>query len=192
MKLLTVCLAIGFLFLNAISAQKELTLIKRGKTYKQSGVAVASPKQIGWQVIKSDQFENVFEKADQNGKSTASAKTSTIDVYENVNDLFVNLEKQKQKEISKLNRDSLHFNRTNFKETPCLQYDGIFNNEVTATANYKYLNLYGYLCQHPTAKNILIQVEFSNYSNQRGFSESANKLSKDFFENIQFSKVNNK
>jgi hypothetical protein len=110
----------------------------------------------------------------------------TIEVYENVEDLLENLEKLKQDEIRQLDRDSLHFNRINFKETPCLQYDGIFRNSVQ---NYKYFNMYGYLCRHPLAKNVLIQVEFSIYSKTRGFSEAELKLSKTFFEKIIFSKV---
>ncbi|HSK71438.1 MAG TPA: hypothetical protein VK892_07075 [Pyrinomonadaceae bacterium] len=192
MKLLTVILAINFLFVSAVFAQKDFPTIKPAKTYKQSEVKIVSPNETGWQLVKSAQLENVFAKVDSDGKYNASAKTSTINAYENVNDLFENLEKLKQEEISRLNRDSLHFNRTNFKEVPCLQYDGIFNNDARKEANYKYFNLSGYLCQHPTAKNTLIQIEFSNHSNLRGFSETANKLSKEFFEKIEFSKVKNK
>lgn len=188
MKFLIIILAVNFLFASTGFAQKELLTIKPGKTYKQSGVKIISPNQPDWQIVKSDNLETVFLKTDTNGKYNAFAKTRTIDVYEKTEDLFVYLEKMKQEEISKLNRDSLHFNRTNFKETPCLQYDGIFNND----AQYKYFNLNGYLCRHPAEKNTLIQIEFSNYSNLRGFSETENKLSKDFFEKIQFMKVKNK
>lgn len=181
----TLFLSAIFCCLSAVSAQTILPKIKAGKIYKQSGVTITSPKQPDWQIVKAEKLETVFVKTTADGKYNAFAKTMTIDVYENVKDLFENLEKLKQKQLNLQNRDSLHFYNTDFKETPCLKYDGIFNNE----ANYKYFNFNGYLCRHPTAKNILIQVEFSNYSNTRGYSEADIKLSNNFFEKFKFSKI---
>lgn len=182
-----------FLLTGLISAQDKLKIIKPGKTYKQSGVKIISPNQPDWQIVKSEDLETSFTKTDSNGKYSAFVKTKTIDLFENVEDLFVNLEKLKQEEISRLVRDSLHYNRTNFKETACLQYDGIFNaRSGEVESNYKYFNMSGYLCRHPTTKNTIIQIEFSNYSNLRGFSEPEIKLSREFFEKIEFSKVKNK
>lgn len=194
MKLLTVFFAITFFFVNLVSAQKDFPTVKPGKTYKQSGVKISSPNQTGWRLLKSENLETVFEKIETDEKSNAFAKTSTmIDIYENVEDLLKNLEKMKQAEISKLKRDSLHFNYVNFKETPCLQYDGIFNNDAEETVPvYKYFNLYGYLCPHPQTDTTLIQMEFSNYSNTRGFTEDSLKLIRNFFEGAKFSKVKNK
>lgn len=170
----------------AVFAQKDFPKIKAGKVYKQSGVTISSPNQHDWQIVKSEKLETNFIKTNADGKYNALVKTMTVAVYENVKDLFENLEKLKQAEISNLDRDSLHYNRTNFKETPCLQYDGIFRN---SDPNYKEFNMSGYLCQHPLDKKIIIQFEFSNFTNTRGFTEAEIKLFKAFFDKIIFSKV---
>lgn len=179
--LLLIILSFSF----SIFGQKDFPTIKPGKVYKQSGVTLNSPNQTDWQIVKSDKSETVFVKTNADKKFNAFVKTMPVEIYENVQDLFKDLEKLKQTQLNMANRDSLHFNNTDFKETPCLQYDGIFNHD----AAYKYFNFNGYLCRHPTAKNVLIQIEFSKYSNLRGYSESEIKLSKNFFEKIVFSKV---
>jgi hypothetical protein len=170
----------------AVFAQKDFPKIKPGKIYRQSGVTVTSPNQTDWQIVKAEKLETGFIKTNADGKYSAFVKTTTTKVYENATDLFENLEKLKQAEINNLDRDSLHYNRTNFKETPCLQYDGIFSDPAP---NYKEFNMSGYLCRHPTAQNVLIQIEFSSYSNTRGFTEAELKLVKNFFEKVSFSKV---
>jgi hypothetical protein len=191
MKLLTVFFATMFLLMDLTSAQDKLKTIKPSKSYEQSGVKFVSPNQTDWQIVKSENLETSLVRMDTIGKYNIFVKTKTIDLFENVEALFINLEKAKQAEISSLDRDSLHFNRVNFQETPCLQYDGIFNaksgNEVQS--QYKYFNMSGYLCRHPAAKDTIIQFEFSNYSNQRGFSETENKLSREFFDKLKFVKV---
>lgn len=171
----------------AVFAQKDFPKIKPGKVYQQSGVTITSPNQPDWQIVKAGKLETIFLKTNAQTKFNAFVKTSKTDVYENISELFEYLENLKNAEISKLDRDSLHFNRMGFKKTPCLQYDGIFRE----TSNYKYFNMNGYLCRHPAAKDVLIQIEFSNYSNTRGFSESDTELSKDFFEKFTFSKILN-
>lgn len=170
----------------AVLAQKDFPKIKAGKVYKQAAVTIISPNQPDWQLAKSEKLETVFIKTNADEKNYALVKTMTIDAYENVTDLFVYLEKLKQSEFNHLDRDSLHFNRTTFKETPCLQYDGIFRNSVP---NYSEFNLTGYLCRHPSDKKIIIEFEFSNYSKTRGFSEADLKLGKNFFANLSFTKV---
>lgn len=191
MRLSGIILAVGLLFAGFTYAQKVNPTIKAGKVYKQSGVKITSPNQEGWQIVKSEKFETVFGKPDSDAEYKAFVRTKTIPDYENVEDLFKNLEATKQAELDMPNRDSLHFNNMNFKETPCLQYDGIFNNDAAKMPGYKHFNFRGYLCRHPNDKNTVIQMEFSSYSNSRGFSEAEFKLAKDFFANIQFLKVKN-
>jgi hypothetical protein len=69
----------------------------------------------------------------------------------------------------------------------CLQYDGKFLIEKTSTLNFAYLNFEGYLCPHPRAKDLAVQIEFSTYSNTRGFTPDANSLSEEFFEKVKLS-----
>lgn len=191
MKLLKIILAISFLFVSFTFAQKENSTIKAGKVYKQSGAKTFSPNEADWQIVKNESSETIFGKTTSEKRFNVFVRTKTISDYASIEDLFVNLEKMKQSELDSGNRDSLHYNRTNFKQVPCLQYDGIFNNDAAMMPGYKYFNFSGYLCRHPKNKTIVIQMEFSNYSNSRGFSESELKLSKEFIGKIQFTKIKN-
>lgn len=192
MKMIKPILAMVFLVASVLTisdkvfGQSEWPKIKPGKKYRQSGAKLASPNEPDWSVVKSEALETAFSKSTADKKFTAFVKTVKIPVYESERDLLVNLEKLKMAEIDEANRDSLHFNYTQYKSAPCLQYDGIFNAPQTA---YKYWNMYGYMCCHPDNKDVIIQFEFSNYSNDRGYLESEMKLSKLFFEGIKFSKV---
>lgn len=193
MKILTATLMMTFFLTFSVFAQSDLPKIKARKKYTQTGVELVSPNQSDWRIEKSESLETRFAKTDSDVKVIAFVKTRAIDDFENVEDLFVNLENLKQDEIKNLKRDSIHYNRTNFKETECLQYDGVFDNDAeTDGQSYKYFNLSGYLCRHPAAKNTVIQLEFFNYSNLRGFSEAEVKLSKEFFEKIKFVNVKTK
>lgn len=194
MKFLNVILAINFLLVGFIYAQKENSTIKAGKVYKQSGAKIYSPNQAGWHIVKSEKLETVFGKTSSEAEYKVFAKTKTIPDYENTNDLLKSLEAMKQAELNESNRDSLHYNyRKDFNETPCVQYDGIFKNDAAQEApGYKYFNFYGYICRHPSDKNIVIQMEFSDYSNTRGFTEAEINLRKNFFDKIKFEKVKNK
>lgn len=189
MKLLRIILTFGFLFVSFTFAQTENPTIKAEKVYKQSGAKIFSPNETNWQIVKNESSETIFGKTTIEEKFNVFVRTKTISDFENIEDLFENIEKMKQSELNIENRDSLHYNRTNFKETPCLQYDGVFNNDEAVMPGYKHFNFFGYLCRHPKNKNIVVQIEFSNFSISRGFSESALKLSKDFFSKIQFIKI---
>jgi len=190
MRLLAVIFAITVFLSVSISAQPKSPIIKPEKTYKQSGVKMVSPNQTGWQIIKSEKLETVFGKTNSEAEYKVFARTKTIPDYENTNDLLKSLEAMKQAELNDSNRDSLHYNyQKEFNETPCVQYDGIFKNDAAEAPGYKYFNFYGYICQHPSDKNIVIQMEFSDYSNTRGFSEAEFNLRRDFFEKIKFVKV---
>lgn len=176
-----------FLFLTCgVFAQTEFPKIKAGKVYKQSGVIVTSPNEPNWQIAKAEKEETVFYKTSGGKEFKAFVKTVKIPVYQTVQDFYMNMEKSKTEEISKLNRDSLHFYNTEFKETPCLQYDGSF---PEPKPNFRYFNMNGYLCRHPLDKSVVIQIEFSDYSNAKGYTEPEFKLSKSFFEKVIFSKI---
>jgi triosephosphate isomerase len=115
-------------------------------------------------------------------------KTIRTRVFANDEELLVSLEALKVEELSKLKKDSVHFNYVRFKASPCVQYDGIFTGDVSAP-DFKYFNFRGYLCRHPESKDSVVQIEFSNHSNRRAFSKNLSDLSNEFFEKMTFSKV---
>ncbi len=179
------------LFCAAVSAPAQ-TSIKPASIYDRDGITVVSPNQPGWTLLKTDKSEMVFEKRGEGGILNASVKTIRTKTFETEKDRLAGLETLKQAELSKLKLDSLHFDYTRFKGAMCLRYDGIFPTEKTSSIKFAYFNLKGYLCPHPNAKASAVQIEFSNHSNVRGFSEDLFSLSDEFFEGIVFSKVASK
>jgi hypothetical protein len=189
MKHLIIVILTALFCAAVVSAQKQ-SLIKPASSYNQAGVTFASPNQSEWTLLKSDKSQTVFEKCAKDEISNANVKTIKTKNFETEKDLLVGLETLKQDELSKLKMDSVHFNNIRFKGLPCVQYDGIFKLEGSSSSpKFEYFNFRGYLCSHPETKGLAIQVEFSNYSNSRGFSDNIVAVSDEFFEKITFSKA---
>jgi hypothetical protein len=156
--------------------------IKPASVYQRDGITFASPNQSGWVLSKSNNLETVFEKRDKDATSRASVKIIKTKIFETDTERLIGFETLKKEELSKLNRDSIHFNYVRFKGLMCLQYDGIFRLDAAAAANFKYCNLKGYLCPRANAKDSAIEMEFSVSSTTRGMTEDLNSLSDEFFE----------
>ena len=160
------------------------------QVYKKDVITVVSPNQAGWSLLESNSVKTIFEKRAQEEILNASVRIFTIEIFETDEELLMSVETDKKEELEdEYKRDSIHFNYIRFKATPCLQYDGIFNFKE-ATPKFKYFNLRGYVCAHPKNKNLVIQMEFSNRSNLRGFSNDLFSLSDEFFEKTVFPKKN--
>lgn len=171
---------------NAALAQ-EPSPINPASIYHQGSVTVVSPNQPGWVLLQSSKSETVFEKRVADEIVIANVKTIKTKIFANEKDLLISLETLKQEELSKLKRDSLHFNYVRFKGSRCVQYDGIFKIDGAAAPKFEYFNLKGYLCRHPESKDLAVQIEFSNHSQIRGFSENLLSLGDEFFEKTVFS-----
>ena len=171
---------------NVVLAQKQAS-INPESIYQLSGVTVVSPNQPGWVLLQSNESLG-FQKRGDGEVLNASVKTIRTKVFDNDNDLLTSLEALKVEELSKLKKVSVHFNYVRFKASPCVQYDGIFTGD-TSEPNFAYLNFKGYLCRYPESKGLVVQIELSNHSNLRGFSENLIDLSDEFFERMAFSKV---
>ncbi len=190
MNRLIVIVLTTFAFANALFAQ-EPPSINPASTYHLAGVAVVTPNQHGWVLLQSNKSLIAFQKRAEGEVLNASVKTLRTKVFANDEELLASLEALKVEELSKLTRDSVHFNYVRFKASPCVQYDGIFTGDATAP-NLKYFNFKGYLCRHPESKDLVVQIEFSNHSNRRAFSANLSDLSNEFFEKMTFSKVADK
>lgn len=171
---------------SATATAQLQSAINPASVYSQAGVTVVSPNQPGWVLLQSSKSETVFEKRVKDEILTASVKTIKTKLFDSEKDLLISLETLKEEELSKLKRDSVHFNRTRFKGSPCLQYDGIFKPAEPSVPKFEYFNFKGYLCRHPETKDLVVQIEFSNHSNLRGFSENLLSLRDEFFEKIVF------
>ena len=172
---------------NVVLAQKQAS-INPASIYHLGGVTVVSPNQPGWVLLQPNQSLIGFQKRGDGEVLNASVKIIRTRVFDNDKDLLASLEALKVEELSKLKKVSVHFNYVRFKASPCVQYDGIFTGD-TSEPTFAYLNFKGYLCRHPESKGLVVQIESSNHSNQRGFSENLIDVSDEFFEKMAFSKV---
>jgi len=189
MKHLIVVILFAVLGVGGVSAQ-EKSSINPASVYNLDAVTVVSPNQAGWALLQSNKSETVFEKRAKDEILTANVKTLKTKIFDNAQDLLMSLEAMKKEELERqYKQDSLHFNYVRFKATRCLQYDGVFNFKEATTPKFEYFNFRGYLCRHPENKDLVIQIEFSNHSNLRAFSESLLSLSDEFFEKTAFSKA---
>jgi hypothetical protein len=175
---------------SALFAQ-EPPSINPASVYHLGGVTVVTPNQPGWVLLQSSKSLIAFQKRAEGEVLKASVKTIRTKIFANDEELLVSLEALKVKELSKLKKDSVHFNYVRFKASPCVQYDGIFTGGASAP-NFKYFNFKGYLCRHPESKDLVVQIELSNHSNRRAFSQNLVDLGDEFFEKVAFSKVADK
>lgn len=184
MKRTILIIAIALFCSVTAQAQKP---IQPARSYKQDGMTVVSPNQTGWSLLKADKSETLFEKRGEDGIFSASVKSVSTKTFETDQKRLAAWEAAKNEEFSKLKRDSLHFYYTRFKGAMCLRYDGTFPLEKTTSNNFARFNIRGFQCPLPNVKDSAIQVEFSNYSNTRGFTEDLFSLSDEFFEKVTFS-----
>ena len=187
MSRLIVIVLVTVVCAHAVLAQKQAS-INPESIYHLDGVTVVSPNQPGWVLLQSNKSLIGFQKRGEGEVVNAIVKTIPTKVFDNDNDLLTSLEALKVEELSKLKKVSVHFNYVRYKASPCVQYDGIFTGDTSAP-NFEYFNFKGYLCRYPDRKDLAVQIELSNHSNQRGFSENSIDLSNQFFEKMKFSKV---
>ncbi len=188
MKPLIVIILAAIFCVSAALAQKQ-TPINPASVYTQDGITFASPNQSGWLLLKSDKLETIFEKRDKDALSNASVKIIQTKTFETDEERLKSFEAMKKEDLSNLERDSLHFNYVRFKGSMCLEYDGIFKLDGASELKFKYFHIKGYLCPRSNAQDSAIQMEFSNYSNTRDFTEVFSSLSDEFFEKIAFPKA---
>ncbi len=176
---------------NVAWAQSQSS-INPASVYQQDGVTFASPNQAGWALLKSDKLETVFEKRDEGIVSKAMLKTLKTGIFGTDKERLTRFEALKKEELSNLNLDSVHFNYVPFKRLMCLQYDGIFKLKAGAVPTFEYFNVRGYVCPHPTVKDSAVEMEFSNYANNRGLTEDLSFLTDEFFQRVVFLKAADK
>lgn len=192
-KYINIVLVIIFLCATVVSAQEKSSVVKSATVFKQNGVSLRSPKQTGWQLVKSEKDQTAIEKKVKDEITFAGAKTIKAKHFDEERELLSYLESMKTEQLLSTHiRDSLHFNYVKYKETPCVQYDGVFNFKEEAKSDFKYFNFKGYLCRHPMNPDLVVEMEYSNYSNVRGFPDDFTATSSQFFEQTKFTKVSAK
>ena len=151
----------------------------------QVGVAVSAPTQPGWSVVKSSDRETRFEKPSEVDPAVASSRMLPGTTFGGGDDLLASVEAWKEAQLaatSGLKHDSLHFNRVEFKERTCLQYDGSFEVVSDPKSPFTRFNFKGYLCPLGDSGPSVVELEVSNHSTQKGFSDDLNRFANEFFE----------
>ena len=175
------------LFSVAGTVQSQ-TSIKAESTYHQGGITIVSPNDSGWVRLKTENGETAFEKRTDSDKFAAGARIIQTKPFETDKDRLPGWEALKNEEFSKFKQDHLHFNYTVFKGVMCLRYDAFFPLEKTPSNRFAYFIVTGYLVPVPNSNNSAFQIEFSDYSNHRGFTEDQHALAEEFFEKLAFPK----
>jgi hypothetical protein len=155
--------------------------------YKQAGVTVKPPSGSGWKLAKATEDETRFERSSPTEVAVARSRTLEASIFGEGGDLLARMERWKEAELSGggARRDSIHFNRIRFKRLSCLQYDGIFVVD-SGMGGSKHSNVKGYLCPLPDNAQSVVELEVSNRTAQRGFSEEFAAISDDFFDSATF------
>jgi hypothetical protein len=168
--------------------------IKPGKNFRLDGVTLTSPEEPGWRLVRSDRSEVRFERRGAGSAAKVLIRSVPADKTVDKEKLLASLEARKSSELENLEnlkRDSLHLNFTNFKDTPCLQYDSIQLNQAATPRDFEYYNVFGYLCVNPFSKGMIVEMEFSNYSGARGLSDTDVKLFRRLFDSVKFTNTKN-
>ena len=156
---------------------------------RQLGVAVSCPTQPGWKLVKSDERETRFERASAVDPTVASSRTLAGTTFGGGDDLLARLEAWKQSQLATtpgLKQDSLHFDRVKFKGLTCLRYDGSFEDVSEPRRQFSRFNFKGYLCPLGDTERSVVELEVSNRSTQKGFSDEMIRSSDEFFEAAVF------
>jgi len=187
MMRLLLTIVIAAFFANVAVAQTQSS-IDPASAYHQNGTTFTSPNESGWVLLKAEELETVFERRDKDSVSNASVRTIKTGSFRTDNERLARFEALKKEDLSKLIRDSIHFNYVRFKRLSCLQYDGIFKPQAPTMPKFEYFNLRGYLCPLPTDPDSAVQMEFSIYSNKRGLTGDLFSLTDEFFQKVEFPK----
>ena len=156
---------------------------------RQLGVAVSSPTQPGWDLVKSNERETRFERTSAVETAVASSRTLVGTTFGGGDDLLARLEAWKQAQLATtpgLKPDSLHFYRVKFKGRTCLLYDGSFEDISEPKSQFTRFNFKGYLCPLGDTEQSLVELEVSTRSKQKGFSDEMIRSSNEFFEAAGF------
>jgi len=175
---------------NALLGQQQAS-IKPASVYHLGGVTIVSPNQPGWVLLQSNESLVAFQREVEGEVVNASVKLIKTKVFDRRRFEPAVLAVLKVKHCP-----SLIYSIRFLSKLPgfsaalrhCVQYDGIFTGDASAP-KFKYFNFRGYLCRSPGSKDMVVQIEFSNHSNRRAFSENLVSRSDEFFEKIAFSKV---
>jgi len=178
----------AFACAGIVFAQGKQTAVKPESIYRRDGLTFVSPAQPGWTLFQSSASLQELRKQSANEVLSISVKAIAMTTPDDDEKLMREFEALKVAELSKLQRDSVHFNYGRFKGRACVQYDGVFTGDI-AVPGFRYFNFSGYLCRHPEKPNAAVQVEFSSHSNVRGPSESEIEQRASFFEGLVFSKA---
>lgn len=164
--------------------------VRPSTLYERSGVTFASPNELGWTVLITTSSEMTFESRTKAAVSTAGIKTLKTKVFETEEDRLAGWESLKSDALQelKLPKDSIHFMYVRFKGRRCVQYDASYPLDAKTAPKFTRYNVKGYLCPLLDAKNSVVQIEITNYSNTKGFSEAIDLVAEEFFDSVRLAK----
>ncbi len=182
----------GFVLLVAM-VSCGCTEMKRNATsqaperiYTLTNVTGKAPADSRWVLVQSTETEVMFQKELPASSTTLSAKVVPIGSFQNEREFLTATEAQQAKELSTLQRLSIHFNYTRFRGAPCVQFDGMFIDSLAKSRDREIITLRGLLCRHPVDTLRMVRLEIAQRSGFRGFPDSTLSAAENFVEAVQF------
>lgn len=135
------------------------------------GLVVTVPFGSEWRRIENTPQRAVIERIADGQRTTLSFSAQPMAPLPEDQAFLRFAEDQQTRALSKLEKVSVHYNWTKKDGTPCLAYDGIFQDKVAHVSPF--LSFRGELCRHPGSAGKMIRVELAQRSTTR---ESAYKI----------------
>ncbi len=167
--------------------QEENGDIKNQK-FEIAGVSVTAPDESGWELLNSSESAISFMKQSDSTVTVFNVTMLPSETFENDSVFLIFSEEFMNKRWSPLEMKSVHFNRIQFHESACLQYDGLFRDTLVAGTEKEFLTTRGLLCRHPENKSFVLHVDMTHHAAVNTISERAISTYQKFIESVSFTK----
>lgn len=186
-----------FLSLMNLWSCSHLPLFKKAtieakSSYKIEQVTFLSPGEANWSLMANDIHSLVFAKNYSDDEQTAliSAMMYPVGLHKNSKVFleFLASERTKADDKKRFKILSVTNQYVTFKQLPCLKYETLsedHQNDGIDSKDFKYFKTSGYICRYPL-EYIGFQFEVSHRSKSQEIPADLEKISQEFFENIQF------
>ncbi len=167
--------------------QEENGDIKNQK-FEIAGVSVTAPDESGWELLNSSASAISFMKQSDTTVTVFNVTLLPSEAFKDDTEFMIFSEEFMNKRWSPLEMKSVHFNRIQFHESACLQYDGLFRDSLVAGTEKEFLTTRGLLCRHPANKLFILHVDMTHHSADKTISEKTIATYLKFIESVSFTK----
>ncbi|MCF6281244.1 MAG: hypothetical protein L3J28_03385 [Candidatus Polarisedimenticolaceae bacterium] len=167
--------------------------LEPGTLFSQIGADVYSPSGEGWFLAQLNDRAVTFGKqyGEPEDSAVVNAVIFQVKGFDSDAEFLSHIEAQRERQDDKRRFKVLELSneQVSFKSTVCLKYSTLSEDHKKQGINssyFQYLKTSGYVCRHPSNKEIAFQMEVSHRSSEKGFPSELLLLGEMFHANIQF------